>query len=577
MNGGAIVAEILSEHKVSHIFTLIGGHISPILTESKKHGIKIIDVRHEVNAVFAADAVSRLTGRPGVAVVTAGPGVTNSVTALINAKMAQSPLILIGGSSATVLRGRGALQDIDQVSLIRPAVKAVFTVKKNCDFIPALESAFATAVSDVPGPVFIECPIDLLYDEALVRQWYGVKSATDGRHTLRDRVINWYLNRHLDRMFACDLGTMQHEPLPVSVPEFTPASAEQAVRLIEQSSRPLLIIGSQALLNPEHAGGLARAVGSLGIPVYLTGMARGLLGEKHPLQFHHKRTDALAQADLVVLAGEPCDFRLNYGRSFNPGARIIAVNRDRHELRLNLRPDLAVHGDPAQFLIACEGLLRTRWTGDSWERVLMDKERAREQEIEKLAGEKTDSINPLFLLEKIRSVMNETSVVVADGGDFVGTASYILRPGSPMTWLDPGVFGTLGVGAGFAMGAKALHPGSDVWLIWGDGAAGYGLVEFDTMVRHKIPVIAVIGNDAGWTQIARDQVEYLKDDVATVLRYSDYHGVAEGLGARGFLIQRPEQVEGVLRQAMEASRSGTPVLINAWIGKTQFRKGSISV
>ena len=331
------------------------------------------------------------------------------------------------------------------------------------------------------------------------------------------------------------------------------------------------------MLNPEHAGGLARAVGRLGIPVYLTGMARGLMGEKHPLQFHHKRTDALAQADLVVLAGEPCDFRLNYGRSFNPGARIIAVNRDRHELTLNLRPDLAVHGDPAQFLIACEGILKTRWTGDAWEHVLTDKERAREQQIEKVATEATDYVNPLFLLEKIRSVMNETSVIVADGGDFVGTASYILRPGSPMTWLDPGVFGTLGVGAGFSMGAKALRPGADVWLIWGDGAAGYGLMEFDTMVRHKIPVIAVIGNDAGWTQIARDQVEYLKDDVATVLRYSDYHGVAEGLGAKGFLIQRPEQVEGVLHQAVEASRAGTPVLINALIGKTQFRKGSISV
>ncbi len=577
MNGGALVAEILNEHKVSHIFTLIGGHISPILTESKKRGISIIDVRHEVNAVFAADAVSRLTGRPGVAVVTAGPGVTNSVTALINATMAQSPLILIGGASATVLRGRGALQDIDQVSIIRAAVKAVFTVRKNCDFIPAFESAFAAAVSDVPGPVFIECPIDLLYDEVLVRRWYGVKSAAGERHTLRDRAINWYLNRHLDRIYACDLDTVHHVPLPVSKPAFPASAPEQAVLLIERSRKPVLIVGSQALLDPTRAPGLTQAIGDLGIPVYLTGMARGLMGADHPLQYHHKRTEALAEADLIILAGEPCDFRLNYGRSMNPRAKTISINRDRHDLKLNLRPDLAVHGDPAEFLIACAGLVKTGPGRQAWNSDLLGREKAREQEIERLVQVKTEYVNPLFLLERIRTVMNERSIIVADGGDFVGTASYILRPGSPLTWLDPGVFGTLGVGAGFAMGAKVLRPDSDVWLIWGDGAAGYGLVEFDTMVRHKIPVIAVIGNDAGWTQIARDQVEYLKDDVATVLRYSDYQGVAESLGARGFVIRSADEIDGVLRQALEASRAGVPVLINALIGKTQFRKGSISV
>ncbi len=577
MNGGAIVAKILKEHDVRFIFTVCGGHISPILSESKKNGIRIIDVRHEVNAVFAADAVSRLTGAPGVAAVTAGPGVTNSITALINAKMAQSPLIIFGGASATVLRGRGALQDIDQLSLIRSAVKKAFTIKKNCDFIPVLESVFASAVSGVPGPVFIECPIDLLYDEALVRQWYGVKSATGDNPSLRDKITNLYLNRHLDKIYACDLDTMVRKSIAPAKPSFHEQAPAKAVRLIEESKRPLLIVGSQALLNPDLTDKLIEAIGMINIPVYLTGMARGLLGSNHPLQFHHKRNNALAEADLVVLAGEPCDFRLNYGRSINHGAKTIAINRSKHELNLNRRHDLAVYGDPAEFLIACSSIAKNGNERNEWKQVLSGREKERDQEIKKLAAEKTAYINPLFLLEKINGVLNETSIVVADGGDFVATGSYILHPGSPLTWLDPGVFGTLGVGAGFAMGAKVLRPEVDVWLLWGDGAAGYSLIEFDTLVRHGIPVIAVIGNDAGWTQIARDQVEYLKDDVATVLRYADYHGVAESFGAKGFVIDREDRIDAVLKQAVEISRKGTPVLINALIGKTAFRKGSISV
>ncbi len=577
MTGGSITAKILKEHNVKHIFTVCGGHISPILSEGKKLGIRIVDVRNEVNAVFAADSVSRLTGSPGVAVVTAGPGVTNSVTELINAQMAQSPLIIFGGASATVLRGRGALQDIDQISLIRSAVKTVFTIKRNCDFIPAIESAFASAVSDVPGPVFIECPIDLLYDETLVRQWYAMKGSTGDKYSLRDRLTGRYLNRHLNKIYACDLDTMSRESIPSTKPDFKKHTPAESVRLIDKSVQPLLIIGSQALSNPDLTPELTEAINTMNIPVYLTGMARGLLGDNHPLQLHHKRDIALKEADLVILAGEPCDFRLDYGRSINPRAKTIAVNRSKHELTLNRKPYLAVHGDPAEFLTACSSIMKSGPARNEWKQVLMSREKQREDDIKKLAMERTGYINPILLLERINSVLNNTSIIVADGGDFVATASYVLHPRRPLAWLDPGVFGTLGVGAGFAMGAKVLSPDSDVWLIWGDGAAGYSLIEFDTFVRHGIPVIAVIGNDAGWTQIARDQLEYLNDDVATVLRYADYHGIAESLGARGFLINNEDQIDTTLEQAIELSRKGTPVLINALIGKTAFRKGSISV
>jgi len=194
-----------------------------------------------------------------------------------------------------------------------------------------------------------------------------------------------------------------------------------------------------------------------------------------------------------------------------------------------------------------------------------------------MSGQATDFINPLFLLNQLDQVMDDQSIIVGDGGDFVASAAYVLHPPGPLSWLDPGVFGTLGVGAGFALASKLTNPASEVWLIYGDGAAGFSLQEFDTFVRHRAPVIAVIGNDAGWTQIARDQVAVFGDDVATVLGRSDYHLVAEAFGGKGLLLDKAEDIGRVFKDAKQAARDGHPVLINALIGKTDFRKGSISV
>lgn len=577
MNGGAIIAQLLVEHGIRHLFTVCGGHISPILSESRTAGIRIIDVRHEATAVFAADAVSRLTGVPGVAAVTAGPGVTNSVTPLVNARMAQSPLILFGGAAATVLRGRGSLQDIDQLSIIRSVVKGAYTVRRSCDIGPVVEFAFADAQSGVPGPVFIECPIDLLYDEAVVRKWYGLKSGRPGGVSFRNRVESWYLKRHLDRLYTCEEGSQGRGAVPPFKPELSGRMIKKAVTMMEKAQRPLLIIGSQALVDPRRAPELARSITALNLPVFTAGMARGLLGGGAPFHFHHKRNDALAASDLVVLAGMPCDFRLNYGRAITDSAAVIAVNRSGRDLRLNRAPDLGIEGDPAGFLIGCASMATAFPPPDEWIRILSDSERKRDDEIRAIAGETTEFVNPLRLAERINEFLSEGSVVVADGGDFVASASYIVRPRGPVSWLDPGVFGTLGVGAGFALSAGLCRPGADVWLLWGDGAAGYGLVEFDTFVRHGIPVIAVIANDGGWTQIARDQVAILGDDVATVLKRSDYHGVAESLGARGIPVRTEAEVVPALQRAMNLSRAGTPVLVNVLTGTTGFRKGSISM
>jgi acetolactate synthase-1/2/3 large subunit len=212
-----------------------------------------------------------------------------------------------------------------------------------------------------------------------------------------------------------------------------------------------------------------------------------------------------------------------------------------------------------------------------WIENLAAADQEREGEIAAMATQAAQGVNPLVFFKKLDAQLDKDSVLVADGGDFVATAAYLLHPRGPLQWLDPGVFGTLGVGGGFAMGAKLARPGADVWLLYGDGSAGYTLQEFDTFVRHGLPIIAVVGNDAGWTQIARDQVAVLKDDVATVLRHTDYHLVAEGYGARGLLIESENEIDDGLNRAREIASGGQPVLINLRLAPTDFRKGSISV
>jgi acetolactate synthase-1/2/3 large subunit len=493
--------------------------------------------------------------------------------------MAQVPLVLIGGASATVLKGRGALQDIDQLALLRSIVKMCQSIQRNCDIVPVLEDAFAVARSGVPGPVFIECPIDLLYDEALVREWYQTGSKNGRSPGLRQKITQLYLKYHVDKMFACDLDAMVPQAHGAETAVAVPAGIEKAAGLLMRAQAPVMVLGSQALLHPAKTAELIAAVEALHVPVYLAGMARGLLGASHPLQMRHRRRDALKKADLVILAGMPCDFRLDYGRVINPAAALLAVNRSQRDVALNRQPTLGVHGDPFLFLTVLgqrmQAIGSQRW--EVWAEALRASDQAREAEIAAMAAATSQGVNPIRFFKKLDQFLGPGSVLVADGGDFVATAAYVLRPRGPLQWLDPGVFGTLGVGGGFALGTKLARPTAEVWLLYGDGSAGYTLQEFDTFVRHGLPVIGIVGNDAGWTQIARDQVAVLHDDVATVLRRTDYHIVAQGYGAQGLLIEHEDQVDEALVRARALAAEGRPVLINLLISSTDFRKGSISV
>lgn len=574
MYGGDFVAEALKAQGVQFLFTLCGGHISPILVGCKARGIRVIDTRHEATAVFAADAVARLTGRPGVAAVTAGPGLTNTITAVKNAQMAQSPLILISGAAPTALQGRGALQDIDQMALIRPHVKAARKVRRVRDLMPAIEDAFRIAQDGVPGPVFVETALDLLYEEGVVRKWYG---ADRGGKTLGDKVVKMYLNYHVNRMFGGTEGAKAAPKITIAPPTPDSAQVGRAAEMLGKAQRPLILVGSQAMLETARVSELVAALEKIGAPVYLSGTARGLLGRNHALQMRHKRREALREADFVLLAGVPADFRLDYGNHIRRSALYVSANRSRADLNKNRKPNLGILGDAGLTLQGIAAALSAgeRWA--DWRSQLRARDDVRNAEIDQQAHEPTGKVNPVYLCQAIDHALHPNTILVGDGGDFVATASYVVQPSGPLRWLDPGVFGTLGVGAGFALGAKLVHPEAEVWILYGDGSVGYSLSEFDTFVRHNLPVIAVVGNDAAWSQIAREQIDMLHDDVGTVLAHTDYDQVTKGFGGAGFRIADPELVPDVLKQAKAAASAGKPVLINVILGKTDFRKGSISM
>ncbi|XP_048121401.1 2-hydroxyacyl-CoA lyase 2 isoform X2 [Alosa alosa] len=493
-HGGESVAEVLRAHGVKFVFTLVGGHISPILVACEKLGIRIVDTRHEATAVFAADAVARLSGTVGVAAVTAGPGLTNTVTAVKNAQMAESPLLLIGGAAGTMLQGRGALQDIDQMSLFKPLCKFCASVRTIREIVPIVRKALAIAQSGTPGPVFVEFPIDTLYPYHLVSKEFGVKNPPKG---LMGKIVTWYLQNHLSNLFAGAWESRDVSPLPVQIPQATDDQVQRCIELVSRAKKPVILLGSQATLPPTPAEDIRKALEALGIPCFLGGMSRGMLGKDSPIHIRQNRRDALKDADLVVLAGTVCDFRLSYGRVLNRHSKIIAVNRDKSQLLKNSdmfwKPTVAIQGDAGSFLDRLSKGLKGYKCPEDWPQSLKQGDITKEQTNRAKADEKTElHLNPLGVLHRVDELMAEDSIIVADGGDFVGSAAYIMRPRGPLRWLDPGAFGTLGVGGGFALGAKLCRPESEVWIVYGDGSLGYSVAEFDTFTRHKWEEVVVV-------------------------------------------------------------------------------------
>jgi len=568
---GLDIGSFFKQKNISSIFTLCGGHISPILVGCEKENIDIIQVRDEVSAVFAADAVSRLTDSIGVAIVTAGPGVTNTVTAIKNAQMAQSPVLLIGGAAATLLKGRGSLQDIDQISLLKTYVKSAVSVKKTRDVIPTLANAINTAISGVPGPVFVELPIDLLYPEEDIRNEFMNQLPKSG---FFGKIAQWYVNRHLNDLFSSKKSSIKVNP----VKEFKldQYKIDKAALSIVKAKKPVFLLGNQVTQNKEFLSMCLKSLDKLSAPVYTSGMARGCFNSSDKYFFRHNRKHALKNADVVVTLGVPLDFRLGYGFSVNKDATLISINKSKEDLNKNRKPDIGIHADPTRIMHEIGKIINPP-SCKEWIKELSILEERREKEIQQFSETKTDFVNPVYLCKTIDKLIDENSILVADGGDFVGTASYTVRPRAALGWLDPGPFGTLGVGGGFAIGAKSSFPQKEVWVFYGDGASAYSLAEFDTLCRHKLPVIAVIGNDASWQQIAREQEQMLGSNIGTELAFNAYEKVAEGYGGKGYYIDNQESLFDTLKQAKEDAKLGYPVLVNVKLSKSDFRKGSISV
>ena len=568
---GLDIGSFFKQKNISSVFTLCGGHISPILVGCEKENINIIQVRDEVSAVFAADAVSRLTDSVGVAIVTAGPGVTNTITAIKNAQMAQSPVLLIGGAAATLLKGRGSLQDIDQISLLKTYVKSAVSVKKTRDVIPTLANALNTATSGVPGPVFVELPIDLLYPEEDIRKEFINQLPKSGYF---GKIAHWYVERHLNDLFSSKKSSIKVKP----VKEFKldQRKIDKAALAIVKAKKPVFLLGNQVTQNKEFLPMCLKSIDKLSVPTFTSGMARGCFGSSDKYFFRHNRKHALKNADVVLTLGIPLDFRLGYGFSINKDATLIAVNKSKEDLNKNRKPDIGIHADPSRIMHEIGKIINPP-SCKEWIKELTGLEEKRETDILQFSKYETDFVNPVHLCKTIDKFIDEESILVADGGDFVGTASYTIRPRSALGWLDPGPFGTLGVGGGFAIGAKSSFPKKEVWVFYGDGASAYSLAEFDTLCRHKLPVIAIIGNDASWQQIAREQKQMLGSNIGTELAFNAYEKVVEGYGGKGYYVENHDTLDETLKRAKEDAKLGYPVLVNIKISKSDFRKGSISV
>lgn len=513
-HGGKIVAEALREQGVTHLFTLCGGHIQAIYDGCIDEGIRVIDTRHEQSAAHAADGWSRVTGKPGVAAVTAGPGVTDAVTAVANAQRAQVPLILIGGQGARAHgpfggQDRGALQEMDHVSLLRPITKWSVSVPETRRLAEYVQSAFRVAKSGVPGPVFLEMPLDVLMQSC------------------RDSDVVRYGGHQSDAMLAGD-----------------PAHVARAAELLRAAARPMLIMGSQWRWSG-RPGGLSELLDRAPIPAFLNGMARGALGAVHPCQFKRCRAAALKRSDCVLVFGTPFDFRLGYGQKIARDARVIQVDLDGGVLGHNRSIDVGIVGDSGlvaeQLAAAVQGCdARAEW--------LAEVAQLERLEAAKTAAEVTSNaspINPLRLCHELGKRVGPKTILIGDGGDFVATAANLLDVPGPGQWMDPGPLGTLGVGPGYAMAAKLARPDHDVLLLLGDGTFGLNGMEFESLARQQIKIVAVVGNDACWTQIYRGQTMLYGLDraVATKLDYTRYDRVVEALGGHGEYVEHPDDLQ----------------------------------
>jgi acetolactate synthase-1/2/3 large subunit len=521
VHGGRLVAQRLKRAGVSHLFTLSGGHLFSIYDGCREEGIAIVDTRHEQTAAFAAEGWAKATRQPGVAALTAGPGVTNGMSAMAGAQANASPIVVLGGRAPAMRWGMGSLQEIDHVPFVEPLTKLARTAQSP-DEIPALvDEALRVATEAPTGPAFLDFPLDHVFSE----------------------------------------GTVSDEPLELPDPRSLPAAegVERAAELLRGADRPVIMAGTG--LYWAHGEDALRALcEELSIPVFLNGLARGCVPGDHPQFFSRARSSALTGADVALVIGVPMDFRLGFGASFGEETQIIAVGSAPPE-RPHPRPVAAeLYGGVAATLDALRAEAAGGPDRSTWNR------RLRGIEDEKRAGEDAElrddraPLHPMRVYRELGEVLDRDAIVVGDGGDFVSYAGRMIDTYEAGCWMDPGPYGCLGSGPGYAIAAKLARPDRQVCLLLGDGAFGFAGMEFDTMVRHGIPVVGVMGNNGIWA-LEKHPMEFLYGysvaaDLQPGLRYDQ---VVETLGGHGELVSTPGELKPALERAFA---SGRPALVN---------------
>jgi len=545
LTGGHLVARTLRQAGVRHVFTLCGGHILPIYDGCLTEGVAVVDVRHEQAAAHAGDAYARLTRGIGVAVVVPGPGVTDAVTGVANAYAARSPLLLIGGAAPLALRGLGALQETEQIALLRPITKGAWSVVDTRQIPEVLTTAIRTALSGRPGPVFVEIPVDLL------------------------------LASVEDRLAPIPTGYI-HQPRAAADADGVAALET----LLAGAERPVVMAGGGVYWD-DAAKSLALFAERAGAPVFMNGAGRGALGSDHPNALFQTRGWALGHADVVLVLGTPLDFRLGYGRppTFAENAKVAMIDVDPAELGRNRPLELGLAGDIdvilRQLVDALPRGLPDRvapWLGE-----LRRREAEARGKLDELAAADDRPISHYRWAREVAAAVTRDTVVVGDGGDVVNCAAKFVPVDRPGQWLDPGPLGCLGVGPPFALAAKLLRPDQRVLLVSGDGAFGLNGMELETAVRFGLPFTCVIGNDGGWGQIRSPQVAFFgeKRTVATSLPTTRYDLMVEALGGRGALITDPREIGPALARALASDEVWC---LNVVLDPAAYRKsGQVSM
>ena len=514
-HGGLAVSRALKALGVEHLFTLTGGHIFPILDGCHQDGIRIVDTRHEQSAAFAAEGWARLTRSLGVASITAGPGVTNAMSALAQASFNRAPVLALAGRAPAFRWGQGSLQEIDHVPFVDPLAPAL-TVGDTSEIAAAVVDAALAALAPPRGPRFLDFPLDVLFN-----------------------------------MTELDVD------VPASPGAPSPEGTDAVVRLLEGSERPVLVAGSNVYLDRAEAE-LVRLAEAAELPVFVNGQGRGCIPADHRLAFSRSRSKAFKEADLVIVAGTPMDFRLGFGQF---GSAQV-VHLDSHPDLVAAHVDLAGSvGAPLNLTFEAigNGIDKAPDT-KAWVEALREAEDQKRDAAQAELRSGQGPIHPMRIYGELVPLLDRDAIVIGDGGDFVSYAGREIPSYEPGCWLDPGPFGCLGVGPGYAMAARLAHPGRQVVLLYGDGALGFSGMELESLVRLGLPVTCIVGNNGIWGLEKHPMQALYGYDVAAELRPGiRYDQTMESFGGRGELVKDPDELGPALKRALD---SGEPYLVN---------------